>query len=50
METWRSTTSLGLETGENGQTYFVILNEVKDLISDVKILRCAQNDVKLRKK
>jgi hypothetical protein len=34
------------EAGENGRSYFVILNKVKDLISGVKILCCAQSDLK----
>lgn len=34
------------EIGENGRSYFVILNKVKDLISGVKILCCAQSDLK----
>lgn len=38
------------EAGENGGSYFVILNKVKDLISGVKILRCAQSNLKFRDK
>jgi len=34
------------EAGENGRSYFFILNKVKDLISGVKILCCAQSDLK----